>query len=249
MMTVNVGICFLVSLLAGRFLASFVDQWPQEKSGAFRLPGCRQCGGQDRGILGGLPLIGWFMGGGQCRTCGKEESPVYPVMEWGAIGLFLWSWAVLPEGRLWVGCFLGWTLIALAVIDSRHFILPDFLTVPLTISGLIYKFFIVPDMILEAIIGGGLGYLLFAAVAWAYRHLRHREGLGLGDAKLLAAAGVWVGWQGLPAIILLSAVGGLIFGLVRGISSTPHKPHLINAYIPYGPFLAMAFWLVWLYGQ
>jgi leader peptidase (prepilin peptidase)/N-methyltransferase len=90
-----------------------------------------------------------------------------------------------------------------------------------------------------------MGYGLFFAIAWVYRRLRGRDGLGLGDAKLLAALAAWVGLNDLPLILLLASCLGLA---AAGIGALAGKRMTAATAIPFGPFLAAAGWLLWLYG-
>jgi len=95
--------------------------------------------------------------------------------------------------------------------------------------------------VLGALVGGGF----VVAVALLYRRLRGREGIGLGDAKLMAAAGAWVSWSGLPTVLLLSAAAGLFGGLLRQRLTTGAK---LTDPLAFGSYIAAALWLVWLYG-
>ena len=105
-----------------------------------------------------------------------------------ALGVVVWA-ATLRDGLdLAAACLLGWTLLALAVIDARRHILPDFLTLPLAAAGIGFAFI---DGVwpIDRMLGAVLGYAAFASVAFLYRRWRGRDGLGMGDAKLMAAAG------------------------------------------------------------
>jgi leader peptidase (prepilin peptidase) / N-methyltransferase len=123
-------------------------------------------------------------------------------------------------------------------------ILPDILTLPLVLAGLGFAWFLEPERIVDHAAGAAIGWLLFWAVSRLYRLLRGRAGLGEGDAKLLAAAGAWVGWFGLGPVMLVAALTGLAQALairLRGGEATAATA------IPFGPPLAFATWLVWLY--
>ena len=95
--------------------------------------------------------------------------------------------------------------------------------------------------LLASLLGAAVGYLALLAVAWAYRRLRSRDGLGLGDAKLLAAAGAWLGPAPLPWVILLAAPMGLVLALAR------RAPLRGDSAVPFGPPLALACWLLFLW--
>ena len=130
---------------------------------------------------------------------------------------------------------LGWA----AWIDFKRMILPDWLTLPLIPAGLALAW-AQEQPLPERVIGAVAGYAAFAGIAWIYRRWRGRDGLGLGDAKLLAAAGAWTGWASLPSVVLVGSVTALVWVLVA--RPDPQKP------FPFGPFLAAGFWLVWKFG-
>jgi len=151
---------------------------------------------------------------------------------------------VEPEPlRLAAGCALGWCLLALAWIDARELRLPDALTLPLLLGGLVEAALLEPSRALDRSIGAIAGYAFFRAVAAGYAWLRGRAGLGAGDSKLLAAAGAWLGWQALAWLVLLAAMAALALILIDG-----YCRGRINASrrVPFGPFLAFATWLMWL---
>jgi leader peptidase (prepilin peptidase)/N-methyltransferase len=139
---------------------------------------------------------------------------------------------------------LGVALAALAAIDWRERVLPDLLTLPLLLAGLAWAAFDSGVVPVENLVGAAAGYAAFALVAAAYRHWRGREGLGLGDAKLLAAGGAWCGWPALPTIVLVGAVTAL---LAVGVAQAAGRRHRRDDEIPFGTFLCLAIWLVFLY--
>ncbi len=133
---------------------------------------------------------------------------------------------------------LATVLAALAAIDLRRQVLPDLLTLPLLVAGLL----LAGDGLADRALAAVLGWSAFAGLAAAYRRLRGIDGLGGGDAKLLAAAGAWVGTAGLPWVILLAAAGGLAAVAALSLAAT-WSP---GRRLPFGPFLAVAFWGVWM---
>jgi len=134
---------------------------------------------------------------------------------------------------------LAMVLVLAALIDLREMILPDWLTLPLIPLGWTMAWQGAPDLS-ERLIGSAAGFAAFASIAALYRRLRGRDGLGLGDAKLLAAAGAWVGWRDLPSVVLLGAVTALCWAVATRRD--------LGQPLPFGPFLAVAFWLVWRFG-
>ena len=158
----------------------------------------------------------------------------------------LWAAAVDADWpRLLVDCALGWSLLALAWIDWQRMRLPDLLTLPLLAAGLAATALEMPGELLSGVIGAVLGYMALRLIDEGYRRLRGREGLGQGDAKLLAAGGAWLGWEALPWVVLLAAVLGLALALLqraRGMALTRETA------LPFGPSLALAIWIVRLHG-
>jgi leader peptidase (prepilin peptidase)/N-methyltransferase len=123
--------------------------------------------------------------------------------------------------------------------------LPDALTLPLLAAGIAAQTMLASERLTASVLGAVVGYLSFRAIALTYRVSRGREGLGGGDAKLLSAAGAWVGWAALPDVVLLAAVFGL--GLVVTMKISGRFIDKV-AIIPFGPCLALASWMVYLYG-
>lgn len=140
----------------------------------------------------------------------------------------------IAEG-VFLALVLGWA----SLIDARRMILPDWLTLPLIPLGWALSWLEEP-ILADRLIGSAAGFLALAGIAWIYKRVRGRDGLGLGDAKLLAAAGAWAGWQALPSVVLIGSVTALLWVAVR--RPDPNQP------FPFGPFLAAGFWLVWRFG-
>lgn len=135
--------------------------------------------------------------------------------------------------------------MGLALVDYRHFVLPDVISLPLLIAGFIVAAAGGMPRLGDAVIGAVVGFAAFTAVAWLYRRARGRDGLGLGDAKLLGAIGAWVGWVELPAIVLLASVAALIVAIGQGggvVRLDDTRP------VAFGPYLGLAMWLTVLYG-
>lgn len=148
----------------------------------------------------------------------------------------LWNDAILLGAS--VGLALG--LLWLSYIDLRTGLLPDLLTLPLGLAGVavsVYSGNWVPS-----IAGGVAGYALIAGLAAFWRSQRGYEGIGLGDAKLLAASGFWVGVFALPVILLVASILGLVGALVTAKTTRSDD---MNVAIPFGPFLALGAWAAW----
>jgi leader peptidase (prepilin peptidase)/N-methyltransferase len=223
----------LAAPCVGSFLGVVTVRLPQGRSSLRGCSACPHCGAL-LGVLDLVPILGWGLARGRCRHCGEGVSWSYPAIEVAALAVAAWSLAVLPGWLAWAGCALGWSLIALAVIDSRHLLLPDVLTLPLVPAGLAVAWALDPAKLPGHALGAAAGFLALAAVGLAYRRLRGREGLGLGDAKLFAVS-----------TLLLAAAGALAWHLAAARLGG-RRPS--GRELPFGPYLAAALWLVWLYG-
>lgn len=184
---------------------------------------------------------------------GKKRRWVLPSTIGGQVGLGLWSLAVMPEPWLPATLLLGWALLALALIDQIDLRLPDALTLPLTGAGLLFAIGSA-DMWGHGL-GALIGYGALTALGVGYRVWRGREGIGQGDAKLLAAAGAWMGWEALPSIVVIGCATALSAVAICHISSYRRTGPLkvsqtppADTPIPFGAPLCCAIWLVWLYG-
>lgn len=242
----------LFAPFAGSFLANLAVRLPAGRSIARGRSRCPACGGP-LGVRDLVPILGWLALRGRCRRCRAAISPFYPAFELACLAVAAWAALVVPGWPLWPTCLLGWLLLTLAAIDYRHFVLPDAVTLPLLVLGLGVVLIVAPERIAAHLFGAVAGFAVFALIAAAYRRLRGRDGLGLGDAKLLAAGGAWLGWQALPTVVAFAAglglAGVLTARLIAGLRGDRSAPDLAAATaVAFGPYLAAAIWLVWLYG-
>jgi leader peptidase (prepilin peptidase)/N-methyltransferase len=204
---------------------------------------CEACG-HVLGVGDLLPIASHLALRGQCRFCGTAIAPFHWAVELAAVAI-----AAAPLSpdvpSLCCGCVLGWGLLALAWIDWRHLILPDALTLPLVLLGLGATFWLDPAALANHAAAAAVAYLLFRLIAWTYRRLRGRDGLGEGDAKLRAAAGAWVGITALSSVLL----GGAILTLLTAIIGALRRGGGLSTTVrlPLGPGLCAALWLVWLW--
>lgn len=140
------------------------------------------------------------------------------------------------------------TALALALVwnDLRHFLLPNVLTALLLVAGLGFTALLDRGYFTDRLIGIVAGFASFEAVRLGYRRLRGRDGLGAGDVKLMAAAGAWVGWQGLPSVVLI----GTLTALAVTLAAAKLKDGNLGATtrVPLGAFLATGLWVTWLVG-
>lgn len=139
----------------------------------------------------------------------------------------------------------GGTLALLSAIDVQTFRLPSVLTYPLGVSGLLQGWFTAPDDILLRGLGAVAGFAMLALIADLYRRRRGIDGLGLGDAKLMGAGGAWIGLEGLPSALLLASGLALVMAIVAKLAG---KTIRADTRLPFGPFIAIGLWIVWIYG-
>ena len=139
---------------------------------------------------------------------------------------------------------LAAALIWISVTDLRERRIPDFLSLPLIVTGLIIAVYFSGEDWLFHLLGAAAGYGLIWAILVLYRRFRGVDGIGLGDAKLLAAGGAWLGATALPYIILIASMAGL--AAVVGMRLMNQKPK--DGAIPFGPALAAAILIIWLFG-
>jgi leader peptidase (prepilin peptidase)/N-methyltransferase len=193
-----------------------------------------------------IPVVSWAIQGGRCRGCKTRISIQYPLVEMLTMLLMLAS--VWQFGFGWQGfgavlfsCFL----IALSGIDFRTHLLPDQLTLPLMWLGLIASADSLYMATKPALLGAVAGYLSLWSVWWVFKQITGKEGMGHGDFKLLAAIGAWVGLKGIFPTILISSLVGAIIGSIWLAAKGRDKA----TPIPFGPYLAIAGWMVFFWGD
>ncbi len=253
----------LVAPVIGSFAGVLIRRLPLGQPVAVARSACEACG-HALAPREMVPVVSFVVQRGRCRACGAAIPRFHLWVELAAVavagsavlagGL---AEGVAPEwgggsggdgaggGALWATCGLGWTLMTLAWIDARHFLLPDVLTLPLLLGGIGACAALEPWALQDHLIGAVLGYCGLRGVALAYRALRGREGVGAGDAKLLAACGAWLGWAALPDVLLLAALAGL--AAAGGMRLRGQAVGRGTA-VPFGPALAAACWAVRLWG-
>ncbi len=236
---------WLLLLLApfiGSFAGVLVRRLPAGRPVVAVRSVCEACGAPLRAIEL-VPLLSYAIQRGRCRRCTAPIAAFHWQVEVAAVAVAAWAVWADPD-RAWSDCALGWTLLTLGWIDALSFRLPDVLTLPLIPAGLILAWHDEPAVATDHALAAVAGYAAFAAVALVYRRLRGRDGLGEGDAKLLAALGAWTGLAGLGPIVLDAAIAGLAAACVLSFMGRKVTAALA---LPFGPYLALAGWIVRLY--
>ncbi|MDX9996259.1 MAG: A24 family peptidase [Rhodocyclaceae bacterium] len=206
---------------------------------------CPHCG-HSVSALENIPILSYLILRGRCKGCGRAISPRYPLVEalTGLLfGLAAWrfGFSLASIGAL---LFIA-AAIALTFIDFDRQLLPDDITLPLVWAGLLFNLDGTFVPLSQAVIGAAAGYLSLWSVYWLFKLATGKEGMGYGDFKLLAAIGAWLGWQMLPAVILLSSFVGAVVGIILIVLAR----HGRNVPIPFGPYLAAAGLLALFWGK
>lgn len=228
--------------IVGSFLAVLLVRWPAGESviaGRSRCDGCRRTLAPAELV----PLLSWILLRGRCRGCEARIDTRHVAMELGAVAIGLVAAIAHVFPLSVVTALLGWWLLILAALDAEHHWLPDALTLPLIPVGLVVALCDFGPPLEDRLIGTLAGFAILALIAFAYRRLRGREGLGGGDPKLLAALGAWLGWQQLPFVLLGAGLVGLAYlagklALGRAVSGSDS--------LPLGTLMAVAAWPLWL---
>lgn len=231
----------VLGAIAGSFAATLLVRWPQGR----RLGGRSRCDGCAAPLapLELVPVLSFAAQRGRCRRCRAAIDRRHLGVELAAA--LIGAAAFAAHGPL-IGAataLFGWWLLLLAWLDAEHHWLPDALTLPLVPLGLAVALLGLGVPPLDRIIGAAAGGGALWAIAFAYRRLRGREGLGGGDPKLLAGIGAWLGWMQIPFVLLAASALGLsaaAVGALRGRQVTR------TTALPFGTLLALAAWPLWL---
>ena len=255
-------------LLAGSCVGSFINvvvwRLPREESVVWPGSHCPHCGHSVQ-WHDNIPVIGWLSLGGQCRDCRQPISARYPVVETLTAGLWLSAfWAVgfntnpvsadtvTALTTLGGGVVLISLLMPLVLIDIDHLWLPEPICRAGVIAGLVATALVTTlgeaqntALLFNHLLASAGGLLALEALSALAERLVGQPALGLGDAKLAAMAGAWLGIAGLGVAIGIAVFSGALFGVIARISGhlKPREP------FPFGPFIALGIWLVWLMGS
>jgi len=193
-----------------------------------------------------IPVISYLLLKGRCAACNTAISARYPIVE-AVTGLLsgVIAWQLGSPYLVLAGLLFTWCLISLTMIDADHKLLPDQITLPLLWAGLIVNSFGLFIPLADALWGAVFGYMSLWTVFWAFKLLTGKDGMGYGDFKLLAALGAWMGWQSLLVIILMSSLVGAVVGSLMLVASKRGR----NTALPFGPYLAAAGWITFLWGE
>ncbi|MEO1657651.1 MAG: prepilin peptidase [Pseudomonadota bacterium] len=251
-MTTNTVFYIFLGIIVGILLGSFTNvlvsrgprAWGLTIGGgkptglAYPESQCESCGHKIR-AHDLIPVLSWLILRGRCRDCGAAIGWRHLAVE--VLGGLIVLACMLRFGlgpHLGFAAFWLFGLLALAFIDAETGYLPDAITFPLMAGGVVAAGLGYGPPLVEALIGGAVGGGTFYIIAKGYRVLRGQEGLGGGDVKLIAAAGLWSGVWALPFLILVASVGGLLAAATAMLAGKGEMR--LQQEIRFGPFLTAA---------
>ena len=234
----------VMGLCVGSFLNVCIYRLPLKQSvvwPASRCPGC----GHELAWFDNIPVASYVVLRGRCRSCGVPISMRYPIVEALTAGIFLLHWTVFgPTPLLFVRVLFACALIVLFAIDLDHQILPDVITLPGILVGLICSVFVPPGPLMSLagmLLGGGLLW----AISEAWFRLRKVEAMGFGDVKMLAMVGAFLG---VKLVMVTFVLGSMIGGIVGALLIATRRADMATK-VPFGTMLAVAALIASLYGE
>ncbi len=231
-------------LIAGSFLNVCIHRLPRRESVVAPGSRCPACGAPLR-WFDNIPVVSWLALGGRCRRCRAPISWRYPMVEVATMLAAVAIVLLTPPGALLVSRLLfAALLIALFVIDLEHQILPNVLTVPGIVAGFLLST-VAPPGPASSAIGIVLGAGVLYGIAAGYYLVRREEGMGMGDVKMLAMIGAFLGWPAVVLTLVLSSLSGAVIGIALMVARGADMRYAM----PFGTFLAIAAFIAMLAGD
>lgn len=234
----------LASPFVGSFITASANSWPNWREILQTRSTCRSCAQQiqNRDLI---PIASYLLLQAKCRHCAVPIGWHHLLGEIAAVLISLAAVFWFDGWMMLVTALFGWVLLFASLVDYRLKLLPDGATLGLLVTGLLVQYLQAgPDGLWLASLGAIIGFGAFFAVSKIYRMVRGREGLGLGDAKLLAAGGAWCGPFALSWIVLLAASFALAGLLLHSMISGQRVK--TDTALGFGPALATAVFILWL---
>ncbi len=224
----------IFGLVIGSFLNVCIHRIPLQMSLVSPPSRCPKCG-RPVSWFDNIPVLSWILLGGKCRYCERRISAQYPIVELATGLAFLAvTWVTPPGPQLVARLIFVCLLIVLFGIDLEHQLLPNVITLPGIVIGFIFSV-VAPPGWQNALIGVVLGAGVLYAIARVYYMVRREEGLGMGDVKMLAMIGAFLGWQAVLVTLVLSSFAGALVGL--GLMAFGRGS--MKRALPFGTFLAL----------
>ena len=233
-----VALLILVSPAVGSFLGVLVDRLPAGQDVLAAQSRCAACGSR-LAWRDMVPIVTRLRLGGRCRSCGAGIPGHLLRIEIAALASSLAAVALVPDaGVMWLGAAYLWCLIALFYSDLLHLRLPDVLTAALLALGLWLALLDPARGLAEAVLSAAAASGAFLLMRYAYQALRRREGLGLGDVKIMAGIAAGLGWQAVPFVVLVAALMALAVIALQALAARTLPAG--DARVPFGSYLAAA---------
>jgi leader peptidase (prepilin peptidase)/N-methyltransferase len=240
----QIALAGLFGLIIGSFLNVVIYRLPRGQSLVSPPSTCPRCDTRIRPI-DNIPVLSWLLLRGRCHKCGAPISIQYPIVELVTGLLFaLVAWATPAGPLLAARLLLVVILVVLFGIDLHHQILPNVITLPGIAIGFLFSLAGPPGW-MDSLIGMALGGGILYAIAAAYYAVRREEGLGMGDVKMLAMIGAFLGWKAVLVTLILSSFAGAIVGIAI-IAMTRGNMRLA---LPFGTFLSLGALAAMLVGE
>ncbi len=234
----------LFGLLVGSFLNVCIFRLPRGTSIVWPASACGSCRRELRWFEN-IPIVSWVVLGAKCARCKAPISLQYPLVEGITAVLFVLVVATTPAGpQLAARLLFVCALIVLFGIDLEHQILPNSITLPGIVIGVLFSLAGPPGWrasLLGVLLGGGVLY----AIAWGYYAVRREEGLGMGDVKMLGMIGAFLGWQAVLLTLVLASLSGAFIG----VAMISLQRGSMKYALPFGTFLAIGAVVAMLAGQ
>lgn len=229
-----VAFAAMFGAVVGSFLNVCIYRVPIGKSIVWPASACPRC----QRMLSwyeNIPVLSFLALGGRCRTCREAISIRYPIIEALTAVMFALAWWQYGPGPLLAARLLfGCALVVLFAIDLEHHLLPNVITLPGIAVGFAFSLFAEPGWqasLLGILVGGGVLY----GTAEAYYRIRHEDGLGMGDVKMLAMIGAFIGWKLTLLTLMMASLGGSVIGVVLIATGKGSMKYAL----PFGTFLAL----------
>ncbi len=184
-----------------------------------------------------IPVLSWLILRAKCRHCSAPISPQYPLIELASAGLAVfavWKWGATFAGMAYGLLFIG--LLALVIIDLRHWLLPFAITIPLLLIGLTGAAFFGMLPLKSALIGASVGFGIFLFMLLGGKFVFKKEAMGGGDVVFGAMAGAFLGWESTLLMVFMASAIGTLFALILLIL----RQNIANRSVPFGPFLTVS---------
>jgi leader peptidase (prepilin peptidase)/N-methyltransferase len=259
----SLAFAFVFGACVGSFLNVCIHRLPADESVVWPRSYCPRC----QGLIAwydNIPIVAWLWLGARCRACRAPIAVRYPLVELATAALGVGAVVAFgPTPRAAVAFVFTAALLLVSVIDLDHRFIPDEVSLPGVLVGLAAAVLTGRPSPLDAALGAALGAGVLWAVAWTYEHATGVEGMGLGDVKLLGMIGAFLGWQAIPAVLIIASITGSLAGVtvmlgprgrrlrrrvVRRLGRRALLPLFRRSArrteIPFGPFLALGAILV-----